>query len=143
MATPTGLLGAIQTVFSNANLIASLPGNLWTGIAPEQTPMPFVVIPRLKLVNDPSQEGCVMDTGDIEFECVAVGAVAAEAAAQVIKNAYGPRAVWASMLIQNQVVEEFSYLGYSVELTRDYLNQDGNPVYKATVTFHAIVNSTL
>ncbi len=143
MPAPTGLLGAIQNVFTNANLIASIPGNLWTGLAPEQTPMPFVVIPVLKLVNDPSFEGCVADTGDIAFECMNVGAVAAEATAMIVKNAYGPKAVWLTMTIQNQIVEEFSYSGYTVELTREYLNADGNPVYKATVTFHAVVNSTV
>ncbi len=143
MPTPTGLLGAIQAAFDAGNLIATIPGNLWTGVAPEQTPMPFVVIPSLRLTNDPSYESTVMDTGDIEFVCVNVGAAAAEATAMIVKNAYGPRAAWAAMLIADQLVEEFSYLGYTVELTSEYLDANGNPVYKATVTFHAVVNSTV
>ena len=143
MPTPLGLLGAIQEVFTNANLIVQIPGNIWTGIAPEQTPMPFVVVPELRLSNEPGYEGCVADTGDVAFECVAVGAVAAEAIGMLIRKTYGPLATWATMLIQNQIVEEFSYLGYDVTLTRDYLDQSGNPVYKATVTFHAVVNSTV
>ena len=143
MPLPTGLLGAIQEVFANTNLIVQIPGNIWTGLAPDQTTMPFVVIPSLRLTNDPGYEGCVADTGDVEFVCVAVGAVAAEAIAMIIKNTYGPKASWETMRIQDQIVEEFSYLGYTVELTKEYLNEAGNPVYKGTVTFHAVVNSTV
>ncbi len=130
----TTVMGALIDLFQGDGALPLLcPGGVWQGQAPENNPLPFVVLEHGGETTDPNSESVIENT-TVVFHCFAKGAAATEAIVAAIRQAFD----FARMVISG--VFDMGIMPLSYRLTPDERADDTEIVYHAAVSYLARVN---
>jgi Protein of unknown function (DUF3168) len=128
MATPTTVLGGLLAVYQADNVLPTLAPAFWTGQAPENTPLPYLVLEHQGEEVQWNSEGGIEETR-CTLHAFCEGAAACEAIVGAIRTAYD------FVRLSLDGVADMGVMRTGYTLVPDERAGDADLVYHAAVSF--------